>query len=206
MQIEETWPSDTLMVTDNTDQEKMLKKVSINFSKEKLAAHHEDEQARHQRQLMIESLKRDSQNQNQRMSGRYQVLTHQQRLDILCLNKVHGVSIHQISMKTQHHYATIRKIVDTYEHTGQTSIALNRVVTASLEQQNTEILDLSAQAEVLNNHHSDKYLDSIAEATAIKIFDNEIMDDDDELDLAFNLKLNREMRKANQSQQRVGCS
>lgn len=175
----------------------MLDKVNVIFSQEKLSAHRQEELANKQRATLIDGkLDQQTDCNSSVQRSKYQVLTHKKRLDILCLNKVHGFSIHQLSLMTGHHYATIRKIIEIYDRTGKTSIALNQVVTVSQEQHHVDVIDPVAQAEVLLNPHSDRYLDTVVEGAANQIFEDEIMD---EGDLAFKLRLKREMRQAKQS-------
>lgn len=89
---------DTLMI-EQTDLP-ILPRVSINFSAASLI------ELRRRRDLKARS-------KVIKKNGRQ--LSYSHRIDILHLNKVHNISVNQISLMVKNHFLTVKKIVDEFE-------------------------------------------------------------------------------------------
>ena len=48
-------------------------------------------------------------------------LSHQKRIDIIYLHKVHKVSINKMTVLMKHHYLTVDDVIKRYDRSGRTS-------------------------------------------------------------------------------------
>ena len=130
-----------------------------------------------ERRLVDEKKREEEKLKPAQDSGKAQILTHKERLDILCMNVIHKMPINQIAIAVGNHYATIAKIVETYKNRGQTSIPLNHLHISQDPDENgeMEIIDLKLQSQYLMKRNGEALLDADIRETIIGILKDDKM-------------------------------